>query len=85
MARTRNLKSNVIHATHGSVMPRGFHLEYLRRTPRDEVQTFYVRDGHYAVECDGEAHSNAHIDNCMVCLGHAWGVLAVLDAKRVAK
>lgn len=23
--------------------------------------------------CPGEAHSNAMIDNCMVCLGGAWG------------
>ena len=23
--------------------------------------------------CNGEAHSNAHIDYCMVCLNTSWG------------
>ncbi len=25
--------------------------------------------------CPGEAHSNAYIDNCMICLNHGWGKL----------
>lgn len=25
------------------------------------------------VPCNGEAHSNAYIDHCMICLGHRWG------------
>lgn len=25
------------------------------------------------IPCTGEAHTNAHIDNCGVCLGHEWG------------
>lgn len=28
------------------------------------------------VTCDGEAHANPFIDNCMVCLRHGWGALA---------
>lgn len=24
-------------------------------------------------QCIGAAHSNAHIDNCGMCLGHSWG------------
>lgn len=38
-----------------------------------------VRKGYRAVKCDGDAHSNAHIDNCMVCLNHTWGWIAVAD------
>ncbi len=26
-----------------------------------------------AIVCYGEAHSNAYIDHCGVCLGHTWG------------
>lgn len=26
-------------------------------------------------QCTGEAHSNCHIDHCMVCLNHSWGVV----------
>src|SRR5690348_1973870 len=25
------------------------------------------------IACEGAAHSNPHIDHCMLCLGHAWG------------
>ena len=25
------------------------------------------------VACTGDAHSNVHIDNCMICLWHNWG------------
>lgn len=38
--------------------------------------------------CPGEAHSNAFIDNCMVCLHHKWGlvpVLAPVDLKDARK
>lgn len=36
-----------------------------------------IRNGYVAVACHGEAHSNAHIDGCSVCLQHAWGWRAV--------
>ncbi len=39
---------------------------------------YYVRKGYRLVPCPGEAHRNAHIDNCMVC-APLWAVLAVQD------
>ncbi len=36
----------------------------------------YCRDGYKLVPCDGPAHSNAHIDNCMVCAPR-WGKVMV--------
>lgn len=35
-------------------------------------------DGHHFVPCDGEAHSNPHIDHCSLCAPH-WGVVMVPD------
>lgn len=32
-------------------------------------------NGHPTLPCPGGAHSNAHIDHCMVCLNHTWGWL----------
>lgn len=39
--------------------------------------SFAVKKGYTLVKCDGEAHSNPYIDNCMCCLNHAWGWIAV--------
>jgi hypothetical protein len=40
------------------------------------------------IPCPGEAHSNAHIDHCMLCLPR-WGVIAevepLLNAERLAE
>jgi|GEM_PF-6908203 len=31
------------------------------------------------VPCTGEAHSNPHIDHCMICLGLDWGRMLARD------
>jgi hypothetical protein len=36
----------------------------------------FVRSGYRAQICAGEAHTNAHIDHCMLC-APMWGVMAV--------
>jgi hypothetical protein len=33
----------------------------------------YVKRGYTLEACHGEAHSNPHIDHCMVCLDFVWG------------
>lgn len=38
-----------------------------------------VRNGYHATVCTGEAHSNAFVDNCGMCMGHVWGFRAVKD------
>jgi len=61
--------------------PRGFRPQQLVTVygeGEDRVQvktTYYVRLGYRASQCNGEAHSNAHIDHCMVCLKDTWGVV----------
>ena len=35
-----------------------------------------VKKGHRLVPCDGEAHSNAHIDHCMQCAPR-WGEVEI--------
>lgn len=35
--------------------------------------------GFEVVPCAGGAHTNAHIDHCMVCLGYHWGYNMVPD------
>lgn len=32
---------------------------------------------YHTVPCSGEAHSNPHIDNCMMCLNYSWGLIVV--------
>lgn len=32
---------------------------------------------YHTVPCTGEAHSNAHIDNCMMCAKWTWGKIVV--------
>jgi len=39
----------------------------------------YCRDGFKLIPCDGGAHSNPHIDNCMKCAPR-WGWVMVPDA-----
>lgn len=34
---------------------------------------YYVRNGFTLVPCTGEAHKNAFIDNCGVCMSGCWG------------
>lgn len=51
--------------------PRGFRLRGLPQYTDGETSDYYVRLGFLPVRCDGEAHQNAFIDNCM------WGVVAV--------
>lgn len=54
--------------------PRGFRL---MQSPVPNGRTYYVRLGYRLEACKGEAHSNAYIDHCEVCLGGCWGVVAV--------
>lgn len=35
-------------------------------------QVVHVKEGYKLVPCNGEAHNNPHIDNCMVCLHTMW-------------
>lgn len=46
-----------------------------RKTP-EEIEEMLSRDYEIAPleKCTGEAHSNPHIDNCMVCTPR-WGVV----------
>lgn len=37
------------------------------------------RPGFHFVPCPGEAHSNAHIDNCMLCAPR-WGLVEIPTA-----
>jgi len=39
----------------------------------------YCRDGFKLVQCDGEAHDNPHIDNCMQCAPR-WGWVMVPES-----
>jgi hypothetical protein len=50
---------------------RGFHYAEF------EGQGYMVRHGYVLKACEGAAHSNPHIDNCMRCAPF-WGVVAVL-------
>ncbi len=61
--------------------PRTHHRERDPRFKRSLVgpsaePELFVRNGYRAALCEGEAHSNAHIDNCMHC-APMWGVAAV--------
>lgn len=29
----------------------------------------------HTIKCPGQAHTDAHIDNCGLCMGHTWGAL----------
>lgn len=40
---------------------------------------FMCRPGYYPVRCTGEAHTNPHIDNCMMC-APMWGWHPMADA-----
>jgi hypothetical protein len=59
-------------------LKRGWHSERVD-LPNDTYEFFHVRNGYRVVRCTGDAHSNAYIDHCMTCLGHAWGWIAVKD------
>lgn len=39
----------------------------------------YCRDGFKLIQCDGDAHSNPYIDNCMVCAPR-WGWVMVPES-----
>lgn len=58
--------------------PRGWHHEAPKRNNNGNPAQLIVRNGYRAVQCDGEAHSNPHIDNCGVC-APMWGWIAVKD------
>lgn len=38
-----------------------------------EGRSVYVKQGYELVACEGEAHSNAFIDHCMLCVSGTWG------------
>lgn len=42
----------------------------------------YVKNGYTLLKCNGEAHSNAFIDNCGSCLGSTWGWKVVHNINR---
>lgn len=50
----------------------GGRAEYLRRAKRWLCEACALARG-FLVKCNGEAHSNPFIDNCMVCMPR-WGV-----------
>ncbi len=54
--------------------PRGFRARMVGH------REYYVRLGFIASKCTGEAHSNAYIDHCSVCLGDTWGVVVRKDS-----
>lgn len=61
------------HVPEGATeVPRGFRVDEVRNT------RYFVRKGYRLEDCPGEAHRNAHIDNCMRC-APLWGVVAVED------
>lgn len=35
-----------------------------------------AKPGHHLVPCDGEAHRNPHIDNCLTCAPR-WGFVEI--------
>lgn len=57
----------------GEKPPRTFHLAVM------EGYRYAVKNGYHLEPCNGEAHSNPYIDNCMLCLGGAWGWRIVKD------
>jgi hypothetical protein len=48
---------------------RGFHAQ---EVPLLCPLVVYVRNGYELVRCEGEAHANAHIDNCGLCMSGLW-------------
>lgn len=60
------MKHNVSHGP-----KRGF-----VRVERGNRRPVYVRKGFHLVPCDGEAHTSAYIDNCMLC-APLWGDIAI--------
>jgi hypothetical protein len=48
-------------------------MEKKMKTARKRPRFKTVREMVHAVACNGEAHGNAYIDHCMVCLGFSWG------------
>lgn len=68
------LKLKEIHTR--DIPTRGF----VERTYASMRKTF-VRRGYKLVECDGEAHSNGHIDHCGLCMNAEWGWKAVKETK----
>jgi len=38
-----------------------------------EKSGYYVKTGYTLIPCTGEAHKNAFIDNCGVCMSGCWG------------
>lgn len=77
---TLNIKRAGTHEYQTRSAPRGWHFELIKG--RGNPAPLIVRDGYHAVPCSGEAHSNAFIDNCGVCLHHIWGFVAVSDENK---
>jgi len=57
--------------------PAGFHVETRKWHHNGVTRILIVRDGFRSERCPGAAHTNAHIDNCGLCLGFVWGCRAV--------
>ena len=72
-------KAPKIYYSHRDRQPRRTFHEEIPFDPTMGEHTLHVKNGFHAERCHGEAHSNAYIDHCMTCLGHAWGYLAVKD------
>lgn len=58
---------------HEGPAPNTFHEENPSDNP---ALRLFVKNGFHAVRCNGEAHSNPHIDGCLECLNHTWGWVA---------
>jgi len=67
------MATNVKHApmVQDPVAPKGWRIQVVG------PDVLFVKLGFRAERCTGEAHSNAYIDNCGVCLNHCWGYVAV--------
>jgi hypothetical protein len=77
----RNVKE-AVNVNTGELLPqpRGFRLQFTDENKADDKAkhtAYYVRLGYVLQKCEGEAHSNAHIDNCALCMGQVWGWTAV--------
>jgi hypothetical protein len=82
-----DMKAEALHALNFEIRgTAGIILHELAFDPRNKISDkprkgfelhaeskHYVRKGYTLVKCNGEAHSNAYIDHCMVCLGDRWG------------
>lgn len=61
-------------------VPKGWHVEsaYPCHGTVAHIDPIWVRDGYHLEACNGDAHSNPHIDHCARCMPR-WGFIAVPD------